>query len=97
MIKETVRASDTRPDVFYSMLETALKRTYHGAEVAQILFQASNDNNYFRSKGVAAYGILPIPMTPEMIAGIHNINELVPISALLSGSAVYRNFFYQIF
>ncbi len=97
VIKETVRASDTQPDVFYSMLETSLERIYPGSKVAPILFPASNDNNFFRAKGIAAYGILPIPMTEEMIEGVHNVNERIKISVLVSGSEVYREFLFQIF
>lgn len=96
VIKETVRAQDTRPDLFYAMLETALKRQHPGAEVAPILFPAINDNNYFRSKGISAYGILPIPMTSEMITSVHNINERVPISGLVHGTRVYRDFLSQV-
>ncbi len=97
VIKETVPAMDTRPDVFYAMLVHALKQNHPGAEVSPILFPASNDNNYFRSREVAAYGILPIPMTIEMISGVHNVNERISLSALLHGTSVYRDFLAQIF
>ncbi|HRW74295.1 MAG: M20/M25/M40 family metallo-hydrolase [Lewinellaceae bacterium] len=97
VIKETVKAEDTQPDIFYAMLEEALKRNHPGSEVAPILFPASNDNNYFRARGVSAYGILPIPMTMDMISSIHSVNERIPIHSLRHGTKVYRDFLSQIF
>lgn len=61
VIKETVKAEDTQPDIFYAMLEEALKRNHPGSEVAPILFPASNDNNYFRARESARMAFCPFP------------------------------------
>lgn len=97
VLEETLRARDSRPDVFYGMLERAILRHHPGAGVAPILFPATNDNNYFRSRGVAAYGILPTHLSRELIASIHAIDERITIRDLQRGAAIYRDFLDQVF
>lgn len=97
VLRETVRAQDSRPDAFYAMLEASLRQHHNGAEVAPILFPATNDNNYFRAKGINAYGILPMELNSAQIASIHNFNEHAPIAELERGARVYRDFLQKVF
>lgn len=97
IIKETVKGEDSRPDVFYAMMERSIKKVYPGAEVAPILFPATSDNNYFRAKGIASFGLLSIQMSHETISGIHNFNEQLPIHSLEQGVAFYKDFIDQVF
>lgn len=97
VLRETVRAQDSRPDAFYAMLEASLRQHHPGSEVAPILFPATNDNNYFRAKGVNAYGILPMELSNTQVASIHNFNEHAPIAELERGTRVYRDFLQKVF
>lgn len=97
ILEETLRARDSRPDVFYRMLEKAILRHHPGAGVAPILFPATNDNNYFRSRGIAAFGILPTHLSRELIASIHAYDERITIRDLQRGEAIYRDFLVQVF
>jgi acetylornithine deacetylase/succinyl-diaminopimelate desuccinylase-like protein len=92
ILKETPAAIGSRPGIFYNMFSKALKMVYPNAEVAPILFPATNDNNYFRAKGIPAFGILPIELSSELLESIHSIDERMPQDLLLSGSKVYYSF-----
>jgi acetylornithine deacetylase/succinyl-diaminopimelate desuccinylase-like protein len=97
VIEETIRARDTRPDVFYTILENAIRKNHPNAEVAPILFPATNDNNYFRAKGVAAYGIMPTYLTRELLSTIHAYDERLTLLELNRGVAIYTDFLDQVF
>jgi carboxypeptidase PM20D1 len=97
VIEETARARDTRPDVFYTILENAIRKHHPGAEVAPILFPATNDNNFFRSRGIASYGLLPTYLSRDIISSIHNYDERLTLQELNRGIAIYTDFLDQIF
>lgn len=82
-------ASPTKPDEHYYKLSDALKEVYKTAEVIPILFPASNDNTYFRAKGIPAYGLLPVFMSLELLETIHSIDERLPVKRLEEGINVY--------
>lgn len=77
---------------FFGRLGEAVASVHPDALVVPILFPASNDNNYFRSKGVSAFGLLPVFLTQELLHTIHNTDERIPIAALESGVEIYLRF-----
>ncbi|WP_207423036.1 M20/M25/M40 family metallo-hydrolase [Desertivirga brevis] len=79
-------------NAFYEKLETAITSVYPNSVTIPIVFPASNDNNYFRLKGIPAYGILPAHLDTELLSSLHNINERIPIEALDKGIEVYTEF-----
>lgn len=91
ILSESIMAPPTVPDQYFFKLKNALKSVYTEAEVISILVPASNDNNYFRAKGIPTYGILPIFLSPEAMSSIHNINEKISIESLEQGVQVYDN------
>lgn len=91
ILSESIMAPSTVPDHFFYKMKSALKTVYKDAEVISLLVPASNDNNYFRAKGVPTYGILPIFLSPEAMSSIHNINERISIESLENGVQVYVN------
>lgn len=91
ILSESIMAPSTIPDQYYYKLKRALKTVYTDAEVISILVPASNDNNYFRAKGIPTYGILPIFLSPEGMSSIHNVNERISIESLEQGVQVYDN------
>lgn len=94
---ESPGALGSKPGIFYKLLENSLLDVYPDAKVAPILFPATNDNNYFRAKGIPAYGILPVKMNKEMLESIHSNDENMPVDLLVSGSRVYYSFIEQLF
>ncbi|WP_162056270.1 M20/M25/M40 family metallo-hydrolase [Pontibacter pamirensis] len=87
----------TAPDtLFFEALCQAVTQVYPNALVAPILFPASNDNSYFRARGIPAYGLLPLYLKEELLRAIHNKDERVPVASLDSGVAVYRQFLVSI-
>lgn len=97
IISESIPAPSTVPENFFYKMKNALKKVYQGSEVISLIVPASDDNNYFRAKGVPTYGILPIFMSPEMMGSIHNVNERIPIESLESGIRVYDHLIQEIF
>jgi carboxypeptidase PM20D1 len=91
ILSESIMAPSTVPDKYFYKMKRALKTVYTDIEVISILVPASNDNNYFRAKGIPTYGILPIFLSPEAMSSIHNINEKISILDLENGIHVYEN------
>lgn len=90
IIKEGLNTLPTRTDEFYDYMKEAIHHVYPGSGVIPILAPASNDNNYFRQKGIPVYGILPVFMPVHLLETIHNIDERIPIDNLKKGIEVYR-------
>lgn len=91
ILSESIMAPSTVPDQYFFKLKNALKSVYTDAEVISLLVPASNDNNYFRAKGIPTYGILPIFLSTEGMSSIHNVNERISIESLEQGVQVYDN------
>jgi carboxypeptidase PM20D1 len=80
--------SDTGP--YYFALQHANHETFGDVPVVPMLFPASNDNVFFRAKGIPSYGLVPAVFSPELVQSIHNIDERLPITAIEEGIAVYQ-------
>lgn len=91
VVNERAELSPVESD-FYKSLETSIASVYTGAKTIPILFPASNDNAFFRTKGVESYGLLPVLLTDELLNSIHNSNERMPVSELEKGIEVYTIF-----
>jgi carboxypeptidase PM20D1 len=74
----------------------ALKLVYPGSEVVPMLFPATTDNSYFREKDIPTFGIVPIEVNNELIESIHNINERIPVNALMKGISTYKTFLNRV-
>lgn len=90
VIKEGLNAPPTPTDEFYHYMKEAIHKVYPGSGVIPILAPASNDNNYFRQKGIPTYGILPVFMPVHLLETIHNVDERIPIDNIEKGIEVYR-------
>lgn len=76
---------------FYYALEQAIYENFEDVTVSPMLMPASNDNLFFRAKGIPAYGLVPAVFDQEHVRSIHNINERIPLTALEQGIAVYQS------
>lgn len=97
IIHEGIAAKPTVADKYFDKMKEAILSVYTEGAVIKILAPASNDNNYFRAKGIPAYGILPVFMTIDQISSIHNINERMPIDLLEIGIEVHKNLINIVF
>ncbi|MBW6498085.1 MAG: M20/M25/M40 family metallo-hydrolase [Bacteroidales bacterium] len=90
VIKETPHSpvSDTGP--YYHALQQAIHEIFGHVPVTPMLMPATNDNLFFRAKGIPAYGLVPAAFDPEHVKSIHNVNERIPLAALDQGIAVYQ-------
>lgn len=80
------------PEYFYEVMEKAIKTSYKKSKVAPMFLPSSSDNNYFRSKGIPVYGIIPIVLNKQQLNSIHNYNEHIQISNFLKGIDVFELF-----
>jgi carboxypeptidase PM20D1 len=85
-------ASESPQDSFYVCMENVLKEKFPSCEVMPVLFPATTDNNYFRNKGIDAYGIIPAFLTMESIQSVHNKDENISIDQLNIGIEVFKEF-----
>ncbi|MBP1672920.1 MAG: peptidase [Bacteroidetes bacterium] len=96
IISESIPAPSSIPDQYFYKLKRALKKVYKDAEVISLIVPASDDNNYFRAKGIPTFGILPIFLDADLMSSIHNVNERIPIESLENGIHVYENLIQSI-
>jgi len=73
------------PEKYYEITESVIKSSYRKSKVVPIFLPASSDNNYYRSKGIPVYGFIPLVFSKKQLNTIHNNNEHMPVSHLLSG------------
>lgn len=55
------------------------------APVVPTFIAGLTDSRYFRERGIAAYGVSPFSIGPEMATGIHGANERISLSELDRG------------
>lgn len=73
----------------YVALEAAVAREYPGVKTVPVLTPGGGtDSAFFRARGVAAYGCMPIVMPPEQLAGMHGHNEFITVEQLVRGTRV---------
>lgn len=90
VIKERPPSPVTEKGIYYQALKQAIKEIFGNVEVVPMLFPATNDNLFFRARGVPAYGMFPAVFRKEHVHSIHNVDERLPIIALEEGIALYQ-------
>ena len=60
-------------------------RLMPGAPVVPLLSTGATDSAQLRSAGIAAYGLLPFPLTSEDAARMHGNDERMPVESLRTG------------
>lgn len=91
VIKESPCSPVSDTGQYYLALQQAIHETFGNVPVVPMLLPASNDNLFFRARGVPTYGIVPAIFKPEHVQSIHNIDERLPISALDQGISVFQS------
>jgi len=92
VLDESPDAKPSEINDYYHLMETALKQNFPGAAVIPTLFPASTDNDYFRSYGIPAFGIMPIELDKESLESVHGANEKLSVKNLNRGINTYSTF-----
>ncbi len=69
----------------YRAIAAAAKEMSPDAVFAPMMSTGATDSRFLRAKGVACYGLLPLPVTQEDGDSIHNHNERVALTSIAHG------------
>jgi acetylornithine deacetylase/succinyl-diaminopimelate desuccinylase-like protein len=53
--------------------------------VVPMMIVGFTDSHYFRQKKIAAYGFIPMEVTPVEAHGVHGVNERIGVKELTEG------------
>lgn len=84
-------ASPTRTP-FFAALAAAVRGEHAGAAVIPYMMSGATDARHFRARGVTAYGLLPVVLAADEMAGIHGVDERLRAAHLACGARVLYQF-----
>jgi acetylornithine deacetylase/succinyl-diaminopimelate desuccinylase-like protein len=73
---------------FLSALECVLQRRVPGCMVAPVQTPGSTDSRFFRQRGVAAYGLIPVAIDQGELNRQHGIDERISLDNLRLGTHI---------
>jgi acetylornithine deacetylase/succinyl-diaminopimelate desuccinylase-like protein len=73
---------------FFSTLEHVLRRNVPGCVVVPMQTPGGTDSRFFRQRGVAAYGLIPIAIDQGELNRMHGIDERISLDNLRLGTRV---------
>ena len=76
---------------FFLILSEEINRQHSKAVVTPFMSPGGTDSQYFQSKGVDCYGIIPVLVHESDIQTIHGVNERISIDNLMKGSMIVYN------
>jgi acetylornithine deacetylase/succinyl-diaminopimelate desuccinylase-like protein len=76
---------------FFAALENALRRRVSGSIVAPMQTPGGTDSRFFRERGVAAYGLIPIVIEEGEINRMHGIDERISLDNLRLGTRIIHD------
>jgi acetylornithine deacetylase/succinyl-diaminopimelate desuccinylase-like protein len=77
-------ASSPQKSLLMNAIRLVAQRFDHAPVVPRLL-DGFTDSHYFRSKGVIAYGFMPLEITPAEMHEVHGINERIAVKNLRGG------------
>ncbi len=72
----------------FAAIAAAIKADVPGALVAPYMMPGATDARFFRGKGVTAYGLMPVGLSPEEMVTIHGVDERLAVERLGQGTRV---------
>ena len=76
---------------FYNVLSEELKSEVSSAVVFPFMTIGGTDSQFFQTKGVNCYGLIPILVTEDDIHTMHGIDERISIDNFMLGSKIVYN------
>ncbi len=82
----------------YASLQAATQDVFPEALVAPTLMPGGSDGKHFMIHGVtpAVYYFNPLDLTPELLEGMHGVNERLPAKSYLKAVRFYRSWISQL-
>jgi acetylornithine deacetylase/succinyl-diaminopimelate desuccinylase-like protein len=68
---------------FFAALTATAQELDAKALVVPVLAAGATDSRFWRERGVPAYGIVPIPVPPDYVQGMHGKDERVPVAGVV--------------
>ena len=79
---------DTR---LFNLLAAEARERYKVEAGVQVLYRSASDARFLRTRGIAAYGVSPYPVTYFQSVTIHHPDEAITIGAFQDGVEYLRN------
>lgn len=73
---------------FFDALAAAVQAEHPHAGVAPYMMTGATDARYLRARGVTTYGLMPVVLASEEMAGIHGVDERLRTGHLARGTRV---------
>ncbi|MBV9611625.1 MAG: M20/M25/M40 family metallo-hydrolase, partial [Acidobacteriaceae bacterium] len=73
----------------YSAISNAIRKEAPSATVMPIVVAFGTDGQKFRSRGVPAYGIMPMIIDTATFATMHSDSERIPVDQFKRGLRIY--------
>ena len=62
--------------------------TMPDAVVTSMQTPVATDSRFFRERGINAYGLIPVVLTPEELNTIHGVDERISVESLFGGAKI---------
>ena len=72
----------------FAATASAIRADIPDALVAPYLMPGATDARFFRARGVTAYGLMPVGLSPEEMVTIHGVDERLAVERLGQGTRV---------
>lgn len=82
------RPSPSETPLYHAVREAILKQ-HPGATVMPIVVPYGTDGQKFRTRGVAAYGVIPMVIDMQTLATMHSDSEHIPVDQFRQGLHIY--------
>ncbi len=73
---------------YFAAFEQAIRQADEQALVLPFISPGATDSRFFREKGAIAYGLIPLLLKPEDLAGLHGKDERIPVAELERGEKI---------
>ena len=95
LAKYNIRCNAVSPGAidtdFYNVLSEELKSEMSSAVVFPFMTIGGTDSQFFQTKGVNCYGLIPILVTEDDIHTMHGIDERISIDNFMFGTKIVYN------
>jgi acetylornithine deacetylase/succinyl-diaminopimelate desuccinylase-like protein len=81
---------------FFRAIEKTARHFDPDSLTIPVVSSGATDSRFWRLRGVPAYGLVPIPISPELVKGMHGPNERIPVDGLLEATDFLEKLFVEL-
>ncbi len=74
----------------YTVIKNIFTRRFSDAIITPSLLTGGSDSQYFRERGITAYGVFPVMITVDDNSRIHGIDEKISLKNMTMGTEIMR-------